>query len=70
MHHAAHLVDCALSSTQLALQTIVHSTHGALPDSIVFHREMMLELPHVADLLMVCDKRQTLVHYSVQHKNA
>jgi len=67
---AEELVDRALATAQLALRTVVHSTLGASPGAIVFHRDMLLEIPYVADLLMMRDNRQALIDYSVRRENA
>jgi transposase InsO family protein len=67
---AEDIVDRALATAQLALRTVVHSTLGASPGAIVFHRDMLLEVPYVADLLMMRDNRQAMIDYSVRRENS
>jgi hypothetical protein len=66
---ATQLVDRALATAQLALRTVVHTTMGVSPGAIVFHRDMLLEIPYVADLLLLQNNRQALIDYNVLREN-
>ena len=39
------------------------------PGALVFHRDMILDLPFVADLLLLRDKRQALIDYNLRREN-
>ena len=66
---ARDLVDRALATAQLALRVTQHSTLGSLPGAIVFGRDMLLEVPYVADLLLMRQRRQRLIDYNVIREN-
>ena len=67
---AKHIVDKALATAQLAMRTVVHSTLQASPGAVVFHRDMLLDIPYVADLIFMRDHRQSLIHYNLRRENA
>jgi hypothetical protein len=67
---ATQLVDRAHATAQLALRTVVHTSPGMSPGAIIFHRDMMLEIPYVADLLLLQHNRQALIDYNVRRENA
>jgi hypothetical protein len=47
--NAAQYVDEALSIAMHAMQAGVHSTLGSSPGSLVFNRDMFLNIPLIAD---------------------
>jgi hypothetical protein len=55
------LVDRAHATAQLVLRTVVHTTFNMSPGAIIFHRDMKLEIPYVADLLLLQHNRQALI---------
>jgi hypothetical protein len=69
LNDAEFLVDKCLCSAQLALRSTIHSTLGVTPGAIVFHRDMLLDVPYVADLLMLREKRQALIDYNLRREN-
>lgn len=66
---ATERVDEALAAAQYSLRTSVHTTLGISPGAIVFHRDMILDVPYVADLLLLREKRQALIDYNVRREN-
>jgi hypothetical protein len=62
---ATQLVDCALVTAQLALRTVVHTTMGVSPGAIIFHRDILLEILCIADILLLQNNRQALIDYNV-----
>ena len=54
---------------QFSLHATVHKTMGLSPGAIVFHRDMLLDIPFVADLMLLRDKRQALIDYSLRREN-
>jgi transposase InsO family protein len=69
LQQANDLVDTALATASHALRSTVHSTMGLSPGSIVFHRDMFLDIPFVADLLMLREKRQAMIDYNLRREN-
>ena len=58
---ATDLIDQALSTAQYAVRASVHSTLKATPGSIAFSRDMLLNIPLIADFEMLRQKRQALI---------
>ena len=46
---SANLVDCALATAAYAARTAVHTTLGISPGAMVFNRDMLLDIPLIAD---------------------
>ncbi len=68
--NANALVDYALQLAIYAMQTTVHRTLGIAPGSLVFHHDMIMDLPFVADdLLLQRKKRQELIDYNLRREN-
>jgi transposase InsO family protein len=70
VHHARLLVDSILASTSYALRSTVHRTLGATPGSIVFGRDMMLNIPIVADWELMKQRRQLQIDIDAAAANA
>jgi hypothetical protein len=56
-----HCLDCALATTAYAARASLHATLGASPGSIAFNRDMLLDIPVIADLQLLKDKRQRII---------
>ena len=69
MADANAVMDYALATASYAMRTTVHRTLGVSPGALVFHRDMILDLPFVADLLLLRDKRQALIDYNLRREN-
>ena len=59
----------AVSTAVHAMRTTVHSTLQQSPGAIVFHRDMLLDVPFIADLMVLRDKRQALIDYNLRKEN-
>ena len=66
---AAQAIDTLLANTVYALRTAVHSTINASPGALAFQRNMILNLPFIADLNNIRDRRQEVVNRSNQREN-
>ena len=55
------LVDTALQKATYAMRATVHTTLKATPGSLVYQRDMILNIPVVADLLNIMARRQHLI---------
>ena len=58
---ANHLVDTALANAMYATRAMHHGTLRATPGSIAFSRDMIMDIPFVADLQLLQQHRQQIV---------
>lgn len=58
---AIQMVDTALANCLFALRSSFHSGLGSSPGSLAFNRDMILDIPLVADWLLIQQKRQALI---------
>ena len=63
------LLESALASAIFALRSTVHTTLGMTPGSIAFHRDMLLNVPIIADLQILQQKRQNKIDYNTEKSN-
>ena len=66
---AKNLVDEALGIAQHSLRCGVHTTLGSSPGSLVFNRDMFLNIPLIADWQMLTKKREHLVNENLRREN-
>ena len=67
---AQGLVDRALAVASHALRSSIHRTLKCSQGALVFHRDMSLNLPLLANLLVLQDRRQQIIDYNLQRANA
>ena len=48
---------------------MVHNTLGVLPGSMDFNRDMILDIPIIAELMLLRQKRQQLIEYNLRREN-
>ena len=63
------LVDTALATTAYAARTAIHSTLQLSPGALVFNRDMLLDIPVIADLQLLKDKRQYVIDKNLERTN-
>ena len=63
------LIDTALQKATYAMHTTVHTTLKASPGSLAYQRDMILNIPVVADLLDITARRQHLIDERTMAKN-
>ena len=63
------LVDTALQKAAYAMHATVHTTLKATPGSLVYQRDMILNIPVVADLLDITARRQQLIDEQTMAEN-
>ena len=56
-----HLVDMAIANTIFAHHSTFSSAHNATPGGLAFHRDMILDLPLIADFQIIREKHQQLI---------
>jgi hypothetical protein len=59
----------ALSIAIHAMRAGFHTTLGSSPDSLVFNRDMFLNIPLIADWHAITLKRENLIHENLLHEN-
>ena len=55
------MVDTALADCMYATRAALHGTLHASPESLAFSRDMILDIPMVADWLLLQQRRQALI---------
>ena len=66
---AEFLVDTALQKAAYAMCATVHTTLKATPGSLVYQRDMILNIPVVADLLDITARRQQIIDERTMAEN-
>jgi hypothetical protein len=67
--HAAQLVDSALATTMHAIRASIHRTLQVTPGALVFQRDMFLDIPLLADLINIRDRRQVIIDENLRRQN-
>ena len=67
--HANQIIDEALALAMYAMRATVHTTLGSSPGSLVFSRDMFLNIPLVADWHMVTKRREHLINQNLRREN-
>jgi hypothetical protein len=67
--NAAQYVDEALSIAMHAMQAGVHSTLGSSPGSLVFNRDMFLNIPLIAGWHAITQRQEHLIHENLMREN-
>jgi hypothetical protein len=58
---ANQLIDTALANTMFATRAALHGSLKASPGSLAFGRDMILDIPVIADWNLIQQKRQMLI---------
>ena len=58
---AHHLVDTAIANAVFAHCSTFSSAHNSTPGGLAFQRDMILDLPLIADFQIIREKRQQLI---------
>ena len=66
---AKEFVDEALSIAMHAMRVGIHTTLGSSPGSLVFNRDMFLNIPLIADWHAITLKREHLIHENLLREN-
>jgi len=69
LQEAEAMVDHVLAIVSHALRSTVHRTHGLSPGATVFNRDMLLDIPYVADLIRLREKRQAVIDNNLRREN-
>ena len=63
------IVDTALAATGYALRASVNRALRTSPSVIAFHRDMILNIPFLADLALIRNRRQVLIDEQLRRAN-
>ena len=66
---AALIVDTALQTAVHSARTAIHSTLKISPGALAFHRDMLLNIPLIADLQLLRDQGQVLIDQLLMRAN-
>jgi hypothetical protein len=61
LDHAVQLVDTAIADAVYATRCMYSSSLGTTPGALAFHRDMILNIPMMADLQQIQQRRQQLI---------
>ena len=67
--NAKEILEYALSLASYSLRATFHRTLGISPGALVFHRDMIIDVPFVANLMLLHNKRQAVVDYNLRREN-
>jgi hypothetical protein len=62
-------IDSILASAQYAIRAAIHRTLQISPGALVFHRDMLLPIPIIADYNLLRNRRQTLIDVNNRREN-
>jgi hypothetical protein len=62
--------DVFLDNTAWAIRSTYHTVPKASPGAAIFGRDMLFDIPFVADWRKIGERRQSLTNCGNQHKNA
>ena len=66
---AVELVDSLLASAMRAIRCAIHTTLNISPGALVFHRDMMLPIPLMADYNLIRERRQAVIDENNRREN-
>ena len=67
---AKDFMDEALSTAMHAMCTGVHTTLGSSPGSLIFNRDMFLNIPLIADWHAITQRREHLINENLIRENS
>ena len=70
LNDAKMVIDSALATASHAVRTNVSQVTGYSPGALAFHRDMLLDVPLIIDLVQIRNKRQVTVDENLRRINA
>ena len=70
LKHAQVIIDQALSSASHAIRTNIHQGTGYAPGALAFHRDMLLNIPLLVNMLEIRARRQVKVDRDLMRANS
>ncbi len=69
INKAQLIIDTALQTAAYSARTAIHSSMKITPGALVFNRDMLLDIPLIADLHLLQQKRQALIDERLHRAN-
>ena len=66
---ASQMVDTALANTMYATRAALNGTLETSPGALLFHRDMVLDVPLIADLQLIRLRRQQFIDQQLMQAN-
>ena len=66
---AKDIIDTCFAAAAYASKTAIHCTLNISPGALVFHRDMILDIPLITDLQLLHKRRQTLIDDQLRRSN-
>ena len=66
---ATELVDSCLAAATRALRSAIHQSLKISPGALVFHRDMLLPIPIMADYNLIRQRRQAIIDENNRRAN-
>ena len=66
----ARIIEDASAATVFSIRVTMHSTLKTTPSVLVFHRDMILNVPFITNLQSIQDRRQRIVNQNLRRQNA
>jgi hypothetical protein len=66
---AAMIIETAKQTAVHSERVAIHSTLKISPGALAFSRDMLLNIPLIADFQLLRDKRQVLINEQLMHAN-
>jgi hypothetical protein len=63
------MVEYCLATASYSLRCAANRALGVSPGAVVFHRDMLIDVPYVANLLLLCEKRQAVIDDNIRWEN-
>jgi hypothetical protein len=70
MTQAKDIMDDALATAMHAMRTVIATSLGSTPGALAFGRDMLLNIPLIADLMTITHAREHKVNENLRHENA
>jgi hypothetical protein len=61
LNDARTMVKYCLATASYSLRCVANRALGVLLGAVVFHRDMLIDVPYVANLLLLREKRQAVI---------
>jgi hypothetical protein len=69
MNEANEIMDTCLATTMHAIRSTVHRSLMILPGALIFQRDMFLDIPLIADLATIQERRHILIDERLRRSN-
>jgi hypothetical protein len=68
--NVGELVDSALATSLHAARSTIYCTLGVSPGGLVFHRDMLLDIPLLTDFQVIRDHQQVIIDENLRQANS